>query len=318
MMGWLEDNGVPTKIEDDGRVFPQSNNSQTIIDCFIRLCHKHHIGIQTQFGVTEINAKKTAWEIKGKDQVYKANKILVATGSSGAVWKILALKGYQIVEPVPSLFTFNIKHPLLKDLLGVSVPQATVNINHTKHSEGGPLLITHWGLSGPAVLKLSAWAARELHDKKYHFEITVNWSSKTKEAIIDELEFNRKQHGKKKVSNLVMAALPKRLWHRMLQLCHVPDSLNYASLNSTQIEELITIISASPLPVNGKSTFKDEFVTSGGVDGKDINFKTMQSKLHPGLYFAGEVLNIDAVTGGFNFQAAWTTAFLAARSIAEC
>jgi len=317
MMGWLEEHDVPTKIEEDGRVFPISNSSQTIIDCFLKLCQQYKIEIKTKCGVTSISRLKNSWEVKGKDNSYMANKLLIATGSSIAIWKMLQKIGYQLIDPVPSLFTFNSKHPLLKNLPGVSVPQALVHINQTRFDESGPLLITHWGLSGPAILKLSAWAARELFDKKYRFEITVNWSGLPKETILETLEITRKKNGKKQVSNLPLADLPKRLWLRMLQLCSIPNSLNYASLNSRQIEKLVNIICQSMIDIDGKSTFKDEFVTAGGLDCKQVNFKTMQSKLHPNLYFAGEVLNIDAVTGGYNFQAAWTTAYLAAKDIAD-
>ena len=317
MMAWLDEKGVPTKIEEDGRVFPTTDKSQTIIDCFYGLCQKYQIEIKTQSSVTSIKEANNIWLITTKEENYKAKNILIATGSSTAFWNLLEKMGYKIVPPVPSLFTFNIKHPLLKDLPGLSVPNAEVKINDTKFEESGPLLITHWGLSGPAVLKLSAWAARELYAKNYQFEITVNWSGQVKESIQAELEQNRKQHGKKLVSNLTLANLPKRLWQRMLQICYISNKVNYASLNAKQITDLMEIIFACPLQVKGKSTFKDEFVTCGGVDNKQINFKTMESKLHPNLYFAGEVLNIDAVTGGFNFQAAWTTAYLAAQQISK-
>lgn len=317
MMAWLEEHGVATKIEEDGRVFPISDSSQTIIDCFLKLCQQHHIKIQIKFGVTEIAQSGETWEVIGKEKSFKTKKLLIATGSSAAIWKMLQKIGYQLIDPVPSLFTFNSKNSLLKNLPGVSVPQSIVNINQTRFNETGPLLITHWGLSGPAILKLSAWAARELFEKKYQFEITVNWSGLPKEKILESLEIHRKKNGKKQVSNLPLAGLPKRLWLRMLQLCSIPNAINYASLNSKQIEKLVNIICQCIIEVNGKSTFKDEFVTAGGVGCKQINFKTMQSKLHSNLYFAGEVLNIDAVTGGYNFQAAWTTAYLAAKDIAK-
>ncbi len=317
MMAWLEDKGVPTKIEEDGRIFPVTDKSQSIIDCFTGLCKKYQIEIKTQSSVTSFKREYKIWQVTTKDENYKAKNILIATGSSTAFWNILGKMGYTIVPPVPSLFTFNIKHPLLKDLPGLAVPNAEVKINNIKFEESGPLLITHWGLSGPAVLKLSAWAARELHAKNYKFNVAINWSGQAKENIMAELERNRKQNGKKLVSNLALANLPKRLWQRMLQVTNIPSKLNYASLNAKQIAALIEIIGNCSLQVNGKSTFKDEFVTCGGVDNKQVNFKTMESKLHPNLYFAGEVLNIDAVTGGFNFQAAWTTAYLAAKQIAQ-
>ena len=240
--------------------------------------------------------------------------MLLTTGSSPAVWKMLGKIGYDIIEPVPSLFTFNIKNPLLKDLLGIAVPNAEVKIKNTSFAESGPLLITHWGLSGPAVLKLSAWAARELFDLNYNFTISVNWTGKSSEDVEAEIQQNRKTQGKKNVANLQIAQLPKRLWQRMVKL-NLPENINYASMNSQQISAMVETMTDCKIEVKGKSTFKDEFVTCGGIDTKNIHFKTMESKLHPGLHFAGEVTNIDAITGGFNFQAAWTTAFLAAKGI---
>ncbi|UZR97861.1 NAD(P)/FAD-dependent oxidoreductase [Chondrinema litorale] len=314
MMGWLEDHGVSTKIEDDGRVFPVTDNSQTIIDCFIQQCRKNKIQITTGKSVTQIKPTETGWRVQTKEETFSADKVLLTTGSSPAVWKMLGKIGYDIIEPVPSLFTFNIKNPLLKDLLGIAVPNAEVKIKNTSFAESGPLLITHWGLSGPAVLKLSAWAARELFDLNYNFTISVNWTGKSSEDIEAEIQQNRKTQGKKNVANLQIAQLPKRLWQRMVKL-NLPENINYASMNSQQISAMVETITDCKIEVKGKSTFKDEFVTCGGIDTKNIHFKTMESKLHLGLHFAGEVTNIDAITGGFNFQAAWTTAFLAAKGI---
>lgn len=316
MMGWLEDHGVETKIEEDGRVFPASNTSETIIHCFTQLCTTHHIEVNTRTGVEKISQTSSNWQIATSYKNYAANQLLIATGSSPSFWKLIEKIGHTIVHPVPSLFTFNIKHPLLKDLLGISVPNATISIKGEKYSESGPLLITHWGLSGPAILKLSAWAARTLYDKKYNFEIAVNWAGNDKEFVFSEIVDQRKHHGKKKILNQPLFNLPKRLWQRMISLLKL-NAANFADLNSNQIEALVNSISEFKLTVSGKSTFKDEFVTCGGIDTKEINFKTMESRLFPGLYFAGEVINIDAVTGGFNFQAAWTEAFLAAEAITQ-
>ncbi|MEM1135310.1 MAG: NAD(P)/FAD-dependent oxidoreductase [Bacteroidota bacterium] len=314
MMGWLADNGVTTKIEDDGRVFPVSNSSQSIIDCFLKLCKEKGIQILTKQHVNALHPQENGWQIDTKQESFHTKQVMLATGSSPAVWNMMERLGYQIISPVPSLFTFNIKHPLLSDLPGISVSQATVKIIKTNFEASGPLLITHWGVSGPAVLKLSAWAARELHTCNYHFEIAINWVDKTVDEVTAEIQRIRKNQGKKNVRNLPLFELPKRLWQHIVAL-PIPNQTNYASLNNSQIQALLESLTACRMQVRGKSTFKDEFVTCGGINTKNIHFKTMESKLHKGLYFAGEVTNIDAVTGGFNFQAAWTTAFLAAKGI---
>ncbi len=327
MMGWLDDNGVATKIEADGRVFPESNQSQTIIDCFMDLCTQRMIKIYTSCSVQKLELLAASeeeqkevvsgvWQVHTKNQMFKTKAVLMAAGSSNAVWKMMAKLGHQIIAPVPSLFTFNIKHPLLKDLQGLSMPNAEVRILTTKFKDSGPLLITHWGLSGPAILKLSAWAARTLHDKKYQFKIAINWLGNTFETtrVKERIEEVKKMEAKKKVVNLPLFKLPKRLWQRMVQLAKI-ENKNYGDISNAEIKTLVSLIGNCELIVNGKSTFKDEFVTCGGIDTKEINFKTMESKLFPQLFFAGEVINIDAITGGFNFQAAWTTAFIAAKAI---
>ena len=316
MMAWLSDHGVETKIEDDGRVFPNSNTSTSIIDCFLNLCKKYKIEIITRSGVEKIESISNKWSIETSSASYTCNQILVATGSSPATWKILKQLGHHIIDPVPSLFTFNIKHPLIDGLAGISVPTAEIVIKGEKIQETGALLITHWGLSGPAILKLSAWGARPLFDKKYQFEIEVNWVGMDVEDVSGKLIKLRKNSGKRKVLNTPLFGLPKRLWQRLISM-QVLSASNFADLNAGQIESLINQITKCTFKVSGKSTFKDEFVTCGGIDTSEINFKTMESKIFPGLYFAGEVINIDAVTGGFNFQAAWTEAYIAAKTIAK-
>jgi predicted Rossmann fold flavoprotein len=316
MMAWLSDHGVETKIEDDGRVFPASNTSASIIDCFLGLCEKYKIEIITRSGVEKIESISNKWSIKTSSARYTCNQILVATGSSPATWKILKQLGHHIIDPVPSLFTFNIKHPLIDGLAGISVPTAEIVIKGEKIQETGALLITHWGLSGPAILKLSSWGARHLFDKKYQFEIEVNWVGMDVEDVSEKLIELRKNSGNRKVLNTPLFGLPKRLWQRLISIPGLSAS-NFADLNAGQIESLINQITKCTFKVSGKSTFKDEFVTCGGIDTSEINFKTMESKISPGLYFAGEVINIDAVTGGFNFQAAWTEAYIAARTIAK-
>ncbi len=315
MLAWLADKGVETHIEADGRIFPVTNQSQTIIDCFLRLCQTYRVEIQKKQPVIRLAHTDAGWEVTSPTHTWQSQYVLLATGSTPKVWQMLQTMGYDVVQPVPSLFTFNIQHALLNDLAGVSVPMATVSLPNTSFEQQGPLLITHWGVSGPAVLKLSAWAARILHEHQYRFPVKINWVSQTPEQVRQTLEEARQQHGKKKVSNLPLCSLPKRLWQRFAQMLHIADK-NMASLTVQELNDLTQYITETTLKVNGKSTFKEEFVTCGGIETKQIHFKTMESKRHPKLYFAGEVNNIDAVTGGFNFQAAWTSAYLAARAIA--
>jgi predicted Rossmann fold flavoprotein len=316
MMEWLSIHGIETSIEGDGRVFPTSNTSATIINCFMDLCKKHNIKIKTSCGVSSIASINDLWHIDTNSDTYRSRKVLVATGSSPSTWKLLKSLGHTIVNPVPSLFTFNIKHPIIEDLAGISVPDAEVFIVGQKINSSGPLLITHWGLSGPAILKLSAWGARAFYESGYHFEIRVNWIGRGSEDALQEIQSLRKTQGGRSILNQPLFSLPKRLWRKMVFQLKL-DKLNFGDLKSTQIDELVAIMCQCNFTVVGKSTFKEEFVTCGGVDTREINFKTMESKHLPNLYLAGEVINIDAVTGGFNFQAAWTTGYLAAEDITK-
>jgi predicted Rossmann fold flavoprotein len=314
MMQWLEENGVQTKTEADGRVFPVTDNSQTIIDCFMNKCKQLDIEIKTCIGINAIEKTEKGWLLHTSGNTFLSDKIMLATGSSTSAWKMAESLGHTIIPPVPSLFTFNINNHVIDGLAGVSVPDAVVTVCNTEYLENGPLLITHWGLSGPAVLKLSARAARELHKKNYSFDVTVNWINQTEESVSVAIENMKKNYGKNKISISPLFGIPKRLWQRMSTSC-CPENLNFADLNNSQKTALINQICNCVFKVNGKSTFKEEFVTCGGIDTREVNFKTMESRIHKGLYFAGEVLNIDAVTGGFNFQAAWTTAYIAAKSM---
>ncbi len=315
MMAWLEEKNVPTKIEADGRVFPESNSSQTIIDCFLHTAKNYNIKLHTDEGMKSFRkTEKDYWEIKTKENTYTSKNILLATGSSNAAWKQIAELGHQIVSPAPSLFTFNIKNKIIKDLPGLSMPDASIKIPGTPLEESGPLLITHWGLSGPAVLKLSAWGARILQERNYNFNIQINWISKDWESTKDFILNIKKTQGVKKCLLTPLFGFPKRLWQRLLEIIGMEDK-QWANISKKDIQELVDIICRCSMEVRGKSTFKEEFVTAGGIELKEVNFKTMESKKWPGLFFAGEVLNIDAVTGGFNFQAAWTTAWVAAEAI---
>lgn len=242
---------------------------------------------------------------------------MVATGSSPRTWSMLEVLGHRIVPPVPSLFTFNIKDKRIANLLGISVPNAIVKIWGKKLSAEGPLLITHWGMSGPAILRLSAWGARTLNELDYRFGISVNWLGTTnREEVLQILRSAKIDHVRKLVVNLCpFREVPKRLWERLTAAAGISPTLRWADLSKQKLSALASEISEGKFQVNGKSTFKEEFVTAGGVDLDEMNLKNFESKLHPGLFMAGEVLNIDAITGGFNFQAAWTGGWLAGRSM---
>jgi hypothetical protein len=312
---WFEKHGVELKIEADGRMFPVSNSSQTIIDCFIQASHKLGIEILTGQSVQSIFKKENFWKIETQNENYIAEKLILATGSNPKIWEMLQTFGHAIITPVPSLFTFNIKDPRIKELPGVAA-QVTVKVKNTKLSSTGPLLITHWGMSGPAILKLSAWGARILHDKNYQFTIFVNWLNDVEmneaEKILKDL---KQEHAKKAVSKKSPFDFPNRLWESLVLAAGIEVETKWADLSKIQLQNLVNQLTNGTFQVNGKSTFKEEFVTAGGIDLKEINFKTMESKLHENLYFAGEIVNIDAITGGFNFQNAWTSGFIVANAV---
>jgi hypothetical protein len=312
---WFEKHGVELKIEADGRMFPISNSSQTIIDCFMDATKKMGISVLTNQSVQSIFKKDSHWKVETQSETYLSEKLILATGSNPKIWEMLQNFGHAIVSPVPSLFTFNIKDPRIAALPGVSA-QVSVKVNSTKLESSGPLLITHWGMSGPAILKLSAWGARILHDKNYQFSISINWlndiDSDDAEIILKEIKL---EHAKKAVSKKSPFELTNRLWESLVMASGIDAETKWADLSKNQLQKLSHQLTNGLFQVNGKSTFKEEFVTAGGVDLKEINFKTMESKLHENLYFAGEVVNIDAVTGGYNFQNAWTSGFIVANSI---
>lgn len=314
---WFEKHGVTLKIEDDGRMFPVSNSSQTIIDCFLNATQKLNIAVLTGQSVQSIFKKENCWKIETQNEQYLTEKLILATGSNPKMWELLQTFGHAVVSPVPSLFTFNIKDPRIKDLMGVSA-LATVRVKDTKLSASGPLLITHWGMSGPGILKLSAWGARILHDMNYQFTIYVNWlndvDTEDAETILKEL---KQEHAKKAVSKKSPFEFPNRLWESLVLASGIESETKWADLSKIQLQSLATQLTNGSFQVNGKSTFKEEFVTAGGIDLKEINFKTMESKLHENLYFSGEIVNIDAITGGFNFQNAWTSGFIVANSISS-
>lgn len=316
---WFEQRAIPLKTEDDNRVFPTTDNSQTIIDCFMEECRRHHVDVRTQSGVQQLVKTSGGWTLHFSDNhVVETDAVVWTTGSSTQSWQLLEQLGHTIIPPVPSLFTFNIRDERLQDLMGISATHCTVRIEGTRFSADGPVLITHWGLSGPGILKLSAWAARELHASQYDFIVRVNWDNRfSGESFVEMLKEIRQEQSKTMVRTFSAARIPSRLWLSLLQAIPGLLDLKWGEVSNKHIEQIAEAVQKSYFRVQGKSTFKDEFVTAGGVDLKEVDFKGMQSKLHPGLYFAGEVLNIDAVTGGFNFQAAWTTAMLAAQHISQ-
>ena len=312
---WFEKHGVDLKIEEDGRMFPVSNSSQTIIDCFMNATQKLGIAVLTGQSVQSIFKKDNHWKIDTQNETYLTEKLILATGSNPKIWDLLQQFGHAVISPVPSLFTFNIKDSRIKELPGVSA-LVSVKVKDTKLTSNGPLLITHWGMSGPAILKLSAWGARILFDKKYQFTIYVNWlNDMDAEDAEKKLRDLKQEHSKKAVSKKSPFAFPNRLWESLVVASGIDIETKWADLSKIQLQTLANQLTNATFQVNGKSTFKEEFVTAGGIDLKEINFKTLESKLHENLYFAGEILNIDAVTGGFNFQNAWTSGFILANSL---
>jgi hypothetical protein len=314
---WFESKGVKLKTEDDGRIFPVSNNSQTIIDCFLREAERHQIQIKLQSEVREITPDENGFTLHTNSEAISSRKILIATGGYNNLQSYSWLKPMPIINPIPSLFTFNDSDKKFKDLMGVAVQQAEVKIAGAKFSEIGPLLITHWGLSGPAVIKLSAWAAEYLYEKHYTFTALVNWTGNvSEESLRKDLQELNIHHGRQKIINNPLYKIPSRLWTRLCELAEIDNSRTWAELPRKNLNRLVEFIIRCRFEIKGKTTFKEEFVTCGGVDLKSIDLDTMESKVAKGIYFAGEVLNIDGETGGFNFQAAWTTAYVAAKSIA--
>ena len=317
-MAWFEERGIELKIEDDGRIFPTSDDSQTIIDCFLNECERLGVDIKLKSPVQNISKQDDLWQLETNDDTYHCKNIVIATGSNPKMWKMLNGLGYTTETAVPSLFTFNIKDERINGLMGLAT-EASVKVLGTQNlKSSGPLLITHWGMSGPAILKLSAWGARDLNDTNYHFKIAVNWRvHHTEEDTLEDLKSIKEDNSKKSPFTHSQFDLPKRLWHKLLQASSITETQNWADVNKQQFQALARELTNGVYQVNGKSTFKEEFVTAGGIDLKDINFKTFESKLHDNLYFAGEVLNIDAITGGFNFQNAWTGGFLISKAVSS-
>ena len=314
-MNWYEEHGVALKIEDDNRIFPESNSSQSIIDCLVNECRKKNVKILIKQTVTEILPQENGYKIHTTDQNYSADYVVFSTGSSSKAFKILEKLGHQIIAPVPSLFTFNIKNEILKDLMGTSFQYVDIEIPKPNLEESGSLLITHWGLSGPAILKLSAWGARELAALKYQFEIIVNFIGTASEDALEIFKNFKENEPKKSIGQAKIFDITNRFWQRILFVSGIDTTKQLANINNKEMQKIIENLCCCRMNVTGKSTFKEEFVTAGGVDLKEIDFKTMKSKKLPNFYISGEVLNIDAVTGGFNFQACWSEGWLIAQDL---
>lgn len=337
-VSFFEERGIALKIEEDGRMFPVSDSSQTIIDCFLNEANR--LGIQvlkhsSVVGIAPLEIKgEDLWEVTSIKKIYHCKKLLIATGSNPKIWKMLENLGHSIEKPVPSLFTFNIKDDRIKGIPGLSThanvevlarkffqPKITIELktkvaDNILLSSEGPVLITHWGMSGPAILKLSAWGAKILNEMDYKFQLRINWLPEYHpDAVIHLLQEIKEVEAKKTVLRTKAVEVPRRLWTNLVRASGISEDIRWADTNKHQLQELANQLTKCVFTVDGKSTFKEEFVTAGGVNLKEINFKTFESKLQPNLFFAGEVIDVDAITGGFNFQNAWTGGYMASKGI---
>jgi predicted Rossmann fold flavoprotein len=320
-VAWFERHGVKLKTEADGRMFPVTDSSQTIIDCLSGAARAAEIKLLANHGVEsvgKITGGGFELAVAGGGTLI-CDKLLLATGGcrTPALGQLAVSLGHTLEPPVPSLFTFHVETPWLRGLAGISVGGAGVAVPETGLRESGALLVTHWGLSGPAILRLSAWGARELHERNYHFPLHVNWLPLlTAEKLAAEFQAQRRLQPAKFIVSTPLAKLPARLWEQLVLAAGLGHERRWADLSGQLQHRFIRQLLRSEFPVTGKSLNKDEFVTCGGVKLGEVNFKTMESRICPGLFFAGEVLDIDGITGGFNFQAAWTTGWLAGRALA--
>jgi predicted Rossmann fold flavoprotein len=313
---WFESRDIPLKIYPDGCIFPLANDSQVIIDCFLNTCRQLGVKLQLQQHISNIVVNSENVSIQNNEEIQTYDQVIICAGGhpkrSSLNW--LESIGLEMIEPLPSLFTFNMPKNPICELMGTVVPNATVKIEGTKLSGQGPLLITHWGMSGPAVLLISAWGARLLAEKNYHFHVLVNWlDQKKEETLRQELQHTIAAHSAKKLSNWNPTPLTNRLWNHLLERSEISPDLRWAEIGKKALNKLVNTLLNDRFEVQGKTTFKEEFVTAGGVALSEIDFQTMKSKKFPRLSFAGEVLDIDGITGGFNFQAAWTTGFIAGK-----
>ena len=318
---WLKERGVSLKAEPDGRMFPVTDSSQTIIDCLLKEANKYGVEILMNKEIRSLEHKEGEWVLKTSDeQELKADHVCIACGGypKSAMFDWLKALGHTISDPVPSLFTFNMPGHPITQLMGVSVERVRIKISGTRLEQEGPLLITHWGLSGPAVLKLSAWGARELASANWQFSISINWLPEYNEHTLRErLQEIRFEAGPQKISARNSFGFPNRLWEFMLEQAGIKPEMRWADLPAKMQTQLVRLLVAGEFVIKGKTTFKEEFVTSGGITLSEIDPNTMMSRKAAGLFFAGEIMDVDGVTGGFNFQHAWTSGFIAARAIAQ-
>ena len=319
---WFTQKGVTLKTEEDGRMFPITDNSETIVNCLIDAARQAGVQIKTGARVTEIKVKpddKNSFAITLKSgEIITADRLLLATGSNPSGYRWAEQLGHKIIPPVPSLFTFNINDKRLKDLAGISVNHAKIKLPKAKLEQTGPLLVTHWGLSGPAVLKLSAWGARFLQDCRYQTSLIINWLPQSNpEVLREELLAVKSQLPQRLISASCPVMIPRRLWKQLTLAVGIDEQKRWAELSNKVLNQLIQELTQGEYKINGKGVFKEEFVTCGGVSLKEVNFKTMESRCCPNLFFAGEILDIDGVTGGFNFQSAWTTGWLAGQAMGK-
>jgi predicted Rossmann fold flavoprotein len=320
MIAWFKSRDVTLKTEADGRMFPITDDSATIANCLLETAKEYGVHLRPNSPVKLLQKTENQFWIELKNgEILKGDRVLIATGSNPMGYRWAKVLGHQVQEPVPSLFTFNIKDPRLTDLAGIAVENVRVSLVSTdqkKLEQMGPLLITHWGISGPAILKLSAWGARLLHDQKYQMPLIINWlpnyNRETLQAILLE---TKQSQPRKQMLNFSPVEIPKRLWQSLVTFIGLDSKIVWADLSKKALNNLLIELLQGEYLIQGKGVFKEEFVTCGGVNLSEINFKTMESKKCPGLFFAGEVLDIDGVTGGFNFQGAWTTGWLAGKGI---
>ena len=316
-IAWFKDRGVELKIEDDGRIFPVTNSSQTIIDCFLNETKKHHVEVLYNHAVKNIDDRDDLFQIETSQGYFLTKKIVITTGSSVKFWNLLEGLGHNISGAVPSLFTFRVSDERIKDIPGVVAENVDIKILETNLCSEGPLLITHWGMSAPAVLKLSAFGALEIAKRDYDFKIEINFIKQSIEDCLETLKNSKQVLSKKTVFKSSQFNLPKRLWSKLVLASNITEVTRWADVSNLQLNSLSNQLTQAVFHVQGKSKFKEEFVTAGGISLKEIDFRTFESKRVPGIYFAGEVLDIDAVTGGFNFQNAWTGGYIISRNISK-
>jgi len=319
-IAWFAARGVELKTENDGRMFPTTDDSATIVDCLQRAATRAGVRLVTQCGIRSVTQKENHFSVTlTSDETVEAQRVLIATGGNkgSAGLTITEKLGHSIVPPVPSLFTFHIDDPRLRGLEGVSVLLASATVRGTRLRSSGPILVTHWGLSGPGILKLSAWGARELHDMNYQFTLGLNWAEpRTPQEVQAELSAERTARPRRQVSTANPFGIPARLWERLVAAAGIAANAIWTNTSNDSLRVLAAQVASAEFIVTGKSMNKEEFVTCGGVTLGEVDFATMESRICPGLYFAGEVLDLDGITGGFNFQSAWTTGWHAGKAMA--